>query len=662
MFVKRRKVANSNNNVILSNVNYENNGNGQVVKSRCGKHKDCNGGTSECLQVATNVTEQKHNVTREVRGNNLGICRGFRGCTVWLTGLSGAGKTSIAFELEAYLVSKGIPAYGLDGDNIRTGLNKNLGFSQVDREENIRRVAEVAKLFADSGVVSICSFVSPFAEDREMARRIHKDSDLKFFEIHVDTSLEVCESRDVKGLYKKAREGSIQGFTGVTQAYEAPENPDLSVPTEGLTVRQSTFKVIKLLEDENIIPKFIKDDEPIPELFVPDHLKASVEAEAKTLPSFSITTVELQWLQVLAEGWAHPLKGFMREKEYLQALHFNCMLSEDETMRENQSIPIVLSVSDDDKNRLDGVSALSLSHEGRIVAVLRKPEFYFQRKEERCARQFGTSHPNHPYVKMIMESGQYLVGGDVEVLERIRWNDGLDNYRLTPNELRKKFSDIKADAIFAFQLRNPIHNGHALLMSDCRRQLLERGFKNPVLLLHPLGGWTKDDDVPLPVRMAQHQAVLDSGVLKREHTILAIFPSPMMYAGPTEVQWHAKSRMNAGANFYIVGRDPAGMPHPDKTMYPDGNLYDGSHGSRVLKMAPGLDSIEILPFRVAAYDKSVSQMAFFDPNRKDDFDFISGTRMRMLARTGQDPPNGFMEPKAWKILSEYYQSLKSGDN
>lgn len=129
--------------------------------------------------MATNVTEQKHHVTREVRGQNLGICRGFRGCTVWLTGLSGAGKTSIAFELEAFLVSRGIPAYGLDGDNIRTGLNKNLGFSQADREENIRRVAEVAKLFADSGQVAICSFVSPFSEDREMARNIHKEADLK---------------------------------------------------------------------------------------------------------------------------------------------------------------------------------------------------------------------------------------------------------------------------------------------------------------------------------------------------------------------------------------------------------------------------------------------------------------------------------------------------
>jgi len=142
-------------------------------------------------------------------------------------------------------------------------------------------------------------------------------------------------------------------------------------------------------------------------------------------------------------------------------------------------------------------------------------------------------------------------------------------------------------------LRNPIHNGHALLMQDTRRQLLDRGFKQPVLLLHPLGGWTKDDDVPLDVRMKQHQAVLDAGVLRREETVLAIFPSPMMYAGPTEVQWHAKARMNAGANFYIVGRDPAGMPHPDKEAYPDGNLYDATHGARVLKMAQGLDSMEV---------------------------------------------------------------------
>lgn len=159
------------------------------------------------------------------------------------------------------------------------------------------------------------------------------------------------------------------------------------------------------------------------------------------------------------------------------------------------------------------------------------------------------------------------------------------------------------------------------------------------------------------IRMAQHQAVLDAGVLERDNTILAIFPSPMMYAGPTEVQWHAKSRMIAGATYYIVGRDPAGMPHPDKNLYPDGNLYDDTHGGRVLKIAPGLDNIEILPFRVAAYDTSTKQMAFFDPKRKQDFLFISGTKMRTLAKSGDLPPDGFMESHAWEVLSKYYRSL-----
>lgn len=615
-----------------------------------------------CLQVATNVTEQKHHVTREVRGKHLGFCRGFRGCTVWLTGLSGAGKTSIAFELEAYLVSRGIPAYGLDGDNIRTGLNKNLGFTPSDREENIRRVGEVAKLFADSGVVAICSFVSPFSDDRDMARKIHKDADLKFYEIFVDTPLAVCESRDVKGLYKKAREGTIKGFTGVTQDYERPSEPDLVVNTDGFTIKESTRRVVKLLEDEGIIPKALQDIQQLPELFVDNSLKQAFLHECKSLPKIPITTVELQWVQILSEGWAFPLKGFMRENEFIQTLHFNTILSDDGAFRDNQSVPIVLSVSAEAKEKYEGVSAITLTYNEKPIAIMRKPEFYLHRKEERLSRQFGTSNPLHPYSKMVYESGEYLVGGELEVYERIQWNDGLDQYRLTPNELRTKFRELNADAIFAFQLRNPIHNGHALLMQDTKRQLLERGFKRPVLLLHPLGGWTKDDDVPLDVRMAQHQAVLDSGALKREDTVLAIFPSPMMYAGPTEVQWHAKARMNAGANFYIVGRDPAGMPHPDKNMYPDGNLYDATHGAKVLKMAQGLDSLEILPFRVAAYDKSSSKMAFFEPSRKNEFEFISGTKMRTLARTGELPPDGFMEPKAWKILAEFYQNTIKNNN
>ncbi|KAF5279491.1 hypothetical protein FQA39_LY05601 [Lamprigera yunnana] len=592
-----------------------------------------------CLQVATNVTEQKHHVSRAKRGQILGHLRGFRGCTVWFTGLSGAGKTSIAFELEAYLVARGIPAYGLDGDNMRRGLNQDLGFSKQDREENIRRVAEVAKLFADAGQICLCSFVSPFAVD-----------------LFVDTPLDVCEQRDTKGLYQKARQGNIKGFTGIDQAYEKPENPELVVKTINSSVEETTMEVVEMLQENGIIPVDTDNMEGIKELFVPEFRLETACEEAITLPSLGITKVDLQWVQVLSEGWATPLQGFMREEQFLQTLHFNCLVAEGDCI--NQSVPIVLPITSYDKQRLDGSSSIALYYNGSCYAILRRPEFYFHRKEERVARQFGTTSKDHPYIKMIYESGDWLAGGELEVLHPIRWNDGLDEYRLTPNELRAKFKQMDADAVFAFQLRNPIHNGHALLMTDTRKKLEDRGYKRPVLLLHPLGGWTKDDDVPLKTRMLQHQAVLDDGILDRRSTVLAIFPSPMMYAGPTEVQWHAKARMNAGANFYIVGRDPAGIPHPlGKEASLDGNLYDGSHGGRVLKVAPGLNKLEIIPFRVAAYDTKHRKMDFFDPSRSEDFNFISGTKMRSYARDGEEPPEGFMAAKAWNVLADYYQYL-----
>ncbi|MBN3302744.1 PAPS2 synthase, partial [Amia calva] len=487
------------------------------------------------------------------------------------------------------------------------------------------------------------------AKDRNDARKIHENAGLPFFEVFVDAPLDVCESRDVKGLYKKARAGEIKGFTGIDSDYEKPESPELVLKTGETTLNQCIQQVVKLLKDQNIVPSGVTEE--VNELFVPENMMNLALAEANTLPALEITELDLQWVQVLAEGWATPLQGFMREREFLQVLHFNTLLDGGTI---NLSVPIVLPVSTENKDSLGGSDAIALVFKGRRVAILRNPDFYEHRKEERCARQWGTTCSQHPFIKMVMESGDWLVGGELEVLERIKWNDGLDHYRLTPRELKQKFKEMKADAVFAFQLRNPVHNGHALLMQDTRRRLLERGYKHPVLLLHPLGGWTKDDDVPLSWRMKQHAAVLDEGVLDPASTIVAIFPSPMMYAGPTEVQWHCRARMIAGANFYIVGRDPAGMPHPETKK----DLYEPTHGGKVLTMAPGLTSLEIIPFRVAAYNKSKKAMDFYDKERHSDFDFISGTRMRKMARTGENPPDGFMAPKAWKILTEYYSSLE----
>lgn len=518
-----------------------------------------------------------------------------------------------------------------------------------DREENIRRISEVAKLFADGGIVCLTSFISPFKADRAKAREIHEKMGLPFFECYVNTPLDVCESRDVKGLYKKARAGEIKGFTGIDQMYEEPDKPDLIVESGRISIDECVQNVVRMLQSKNVLPTSASS--LVRELFVSEDKRQETLIEAQGLPQLAINQVDLQWVQVLSEGWATPLGGFMREKEFLQSQHFGCLLDSGIV---NQSIPIVLPVQTADKERLEGKPAIVLTYNGHKVAIVRAPEFYEHRKEERCSRQFGSNNQGHPYIKMIYESGDWLCGGDIEVLERIRWNDGLDEYRLTPNELRAKFRKLNADAVFAFQLRNPVHNGHALLMQDTRRRLKERGYQKPVLLLHPLGGWTKDDDVPLDWRMKQHQAILDEKVLDPDNTVMAIFPSPMMYAGPTEVQWHAKARMTTGANFYIVGRDPAGMPHPETKQ----DMYNPTHGARVLTMAPGLTQLEIVPFRVAAYNKKKTAMDFYDPEKKDDFMFISGTKMRAMARAAETPPQGFMAPKAWEVMVAYYQSIQ----
>lgn len=391
------------------------------------------------------------------------------------------------------------------------------------------------------------------------------------------------------------------------------------------------------------------------DLVVPENERDLKVSVAESLPKVKLTKIDLEWVHVLSEGWASPLRGFMRENEYLQSLHFNSLRLHDGSVV-NMSLPIVLAIDDLTKEQIGSSPDVGLvCPDGDLIGILRSIEIYKHNKEERIARTWGTTAPGLPYVEeVITRAGNWLIGGDVEVLKPIKYHDGLDQYRLSPKQLRHEFDKRQADAVFAFQLRNPVHNGHALLMNDTRRRLLETGFKNPILLLHPLGGFTKADDVPLDVRMEQHSKVLEDGVLDPETTVVAIFPSPMHYAGPTEVQWHAKARINAGANFYIVGRDPAGMGHPTEKR----DLYDPDHGKKVLSMAPGLEKLNILPFRVAAYDTVAKKMSFFDPSRAQDFLFISGTKMRTYARTGENPPDGFMCPGGWKVLVNYYRSLQ----
>ena len=193
-------------------------------------------------QKATNIKWHHGKITKEDRTKLLNQ----KGATIWLTGLSGSGKSTIAVELEHALIENKHQAYILDGDNIRHGLNKNLGFSPEDRTENIRRIGEVAKLFTEANIITIAAFVSPYREDRDNVRKLLGHGE--FVEIYVKCSIEVCETRDTKGLYKKARAGEVKDFTGISAPYEEPLNPELTIDSSMLSVEESTRSILNYLE------------------------------------------------------------------------------------------------------------------------------------------------------------------------------------------------------------------------------------------------------------------------------------------------------------------------------------------------------------------------------------------------------------------------------
>ncbi|KAB0352405.1 hypothetical protein FD754_017262 [Muntiacus muntjak] len=498
----------------------------KVLSSLCEKVKLSNNAQNWGMQRATNITYQAHHVTRNKGDQVVGTTGSFCGCTVWLTGCFGAGKTTLSMALEEYLVCHIISCYTLDGDSIHQGFNKNLGFSPEDREENVRCMAEIAKLVADAGLVYITSFISPYTFKCNNVRHIHKDASLFFFEVFVDAPPYVCEQRDVKGLYKKAQPGEIK------------QAPELMLKTN-----------------------FLK------ELYVSENKLHLTKTDTETFLALKIN-----------KAWATRLNGFMREKEYLQ----------------------VLTATQENKEGLDGCTAFALIYKGLC--------FFEHRKEKHCARKWGKTCKNHPYIKMVMEQGAWMIEGDPQ----------------------QKFKDMNADAIFAFQLHNLVHNGHALLMQDTHKQLLERGYWYPVLLLHPLGGWTRDDDVPLMWWMKKHAAVLEEGVLNLETTVVVIFLSLVIYAEPTEVQQHCRARMVVGANFHIVGQDSAGMPHPETGE----DLYEQTHGTQTLTMAPGLITLEIT------------------------LNLLFKTQMQELYPRRPKSPEGFTAPKSWTGLMQYHKSLE----
>jgi len=668
-------------------------------------------GIIECAEAKAGESQSACHLSKETRFSALKQ----KGATLWMTGCSGSGKTTIATALEDRLVKEfGKHVYRLDGDNLRTGLNRDLTFTEADRAESVRRTGELSVLFADSGIITLVGLISPYREDRDLVRKRHEDMGIPFYEVFLDVPIDELKKRDPKGQYARVEAGELKHFTCIDDPYEEPLHAEITLPTHELTPDESADILFKKLVSDGVLegaPLLSKaglpnpDGDEIIDLHVPESKRAAKTKEAEHLPKVLMNNMDVNWLQVVAEGWASPLKGFMREGTLLETLHFNSILVDPFNLtgnvdhqsamtdfqnfpnrppptRVSMSVPITLAISDFQKKAIEesGKTSVALTtFMGKTLAIMHDVEIYANRKEEIISRLFGAMDEGHPYIKQILKQGDYLIGGEVEVLDRIRYNDGLDQWRKTATELMDEFQEKGADTVYAFQTRNPTHAGHAYLMRAAGERLKDQGFKKPVLWLSPLGGWTKSDDVPLDVRIHQHEEVLKAGLthpggLDPDATVMAIWPSPMLYAGPTEVQFHAKSRRSAGASYFVVGRDPAGIPRSD-----DGeDMYHGDHGRYVLQNAPGIaGNMELLSFVKVMYDISDNIMKEPDSNRPDDFISISGTKMRLLARNGASPcsatdiptdlveanciPSGFMVPNGWKHVVDYYKHIDEKD-
>lgn len=668
----------------------------------------------ECAEATAGESQEACHLLKERRFEAIGQ----KGITLWMTGLSGSGKSTIARALEEALVLKyGKVVQQLDGDNVRTGLNRDLGFTPADRDESVRRVGELACLFNGGGVITLVTLVSPYRAARDVARQRHADQHLSFLEVFMNVPIDEVKKRDPKGLYAKVATGEITSFTGMSAdaPYEAPVRPEVDLPNRDLSVDECVNRLLDVLRREGVLEGGVSDPSglPLPPGYVDGWLEDSLrltgsaavtaKTQAKHLPMVRLNDIDVNWLQVIGEGWAAPLKGFMRESVLLQSLHFNSVLidpfgnqgsthvNEEATNWESTShsstraslaVPIVLPITSGTRDAIlnSGSRMVALvDKDGKFLGHLKDPEIYVNRKEEIISRCFGAIDNDHPYIAHIQSGGDYLLGGEIELFDRMTYDDGLDKWRKTPKELYGEFKAKGADVVFAFQTRNPTHAGHAYLMKTGRDRLIAKGHSNPVLWLSPLGGWTKSDDVPLDVRVKQHQAILDEGMLDPSWTVMGIWPAPMIYAGPTEVQFHAASRRAGGASFFVVGRDAAGIKGSSVAVaHQDDDMYDANHARFVLQASPLLDDgvMQLLSFDKFFYDKTDHTMKAMDPSREDDFISISGSKMRALARQGATPcrdpipsdllaancvPQGFMVPTGWAIVCDYYQNIDSGN-
>lgn len=561
-----------------------------------------------------------------------------RGATIWLTGLSGAGKSTLARALETALFARGCAVYVLDGDNIRLGLNRDLGFGPADRTENIRRIGEVAKLFTDSGAIAITAFISPYEADRAGVRALHTPGD--FIEVFVDAPLGTCESRDPKGLYARARRGEIPEFTGISAPYEPPVSPELVVETADASVEEGVARVLEHLERHGYVPgpTAAGTVAPYGGTLVDRRLHGAAAADAQrrslALPRIEIPGHLLTDLYLIAVGAFSPLGGFMGRDDYESVL--------ERLTLENGlpwSIPVTLPVTATVAAGLAvGDEVALIAPDGLLAAILHVGDIFEWDREREAALVYGTTDREHPGVARLDTHGDVLVGGTIDYVYEPDVS-GFPELNLTPAETRAEFERRGWKTVVGFQTRNPVHRAHEYLQK-CALESVDG------LLLHPLVGDTKSDDVPAGVRIESYRALLEL-YYPADRVLLSVLPAAMRYAGPREAIFHAIVRRNYGCTHFIVGRDHAGV----------GNYY-GSYDAQQIFETIDLEKLGIVPlkFEHSFFCTVCRQMvtAKTCPHDGSAHVFLSGTRVRELLSRGERPPAEFTRAEVADVLVRAY--------
>lgn len=542
------------------------------------------------------------------------------GFIVWLTGLSGSGKSTIAERLKAELAERGRRAEVLDGDEVRTHLSKGLGFSREDRDTNIRRIGYVARVLARHGGVAIAAAISPYRAVRDEIRA----QTAGFVEVYLRCSLEELIRRDVKGLYRRALAGEIDNFTGVSHPYEPPLRAEVVVDTDREGIVESVEKILGALERLGYIPAIPR------ERLIGGEELAAILAEAGRLPRLDVGSREAADIYMLSSGALSPLAGFLGEQDYQSVL-------ERGRLRAGQpfTIPVTLRVDHDRARHLGAADRIALWSNGVPVGVLDLEAIFRAPHRAEAIAVYGTEDAAHPGVRALLESGDLAVTGGVTGVGRPA--APFPAYDLTPGEVRGRKAALGWQTMVGFQTRNPVHRAHEYLQKVAL-EIVDG------LLLHPLVGETKTDDIPAEVRIRCYEALIDE-YFPADRVLLATNPAWMRYAGPREAVFHAIIRRNYGCTHFIVGRDHAGV----------GSYYDSYAAHRIFDdYTPTELGIEILRFEHAFYCTACGGMASTRtcPHPPGAHLALSGSRVRELLRAGERLPAEFTRPEISEILIE----------